>query len=118
MARKIFLVGRPHGMSDRDFQGMFNGKSKEAVLRMDFKDVIDHINRFDELRKRYEAIKPGAIIKHNGIKKMVTCVRNVSSDFTIHAIDYKGETTTFPYDATVQLTGAHIDVGDFLKLLS
>ena len=122
VARKIFLVGRPGGIPDRDFQGMFNGKNKEAVFKMEVDEVLKCVENFEDLLRRYEYarnnIVPGAVIKHNGLKKIVTCVTDAEHTYTIHAIDYKGETTVFPYEPSIQATGARVDVSMFLRLLS
>ena len=122
IARKIFLAGRPGGIPDRDFQAMFHGKSKEAVFKMEVDEVLKCVENFEDLLRRYEYarnnIVPGAVIKHNGLKKIVTCVTDAEHTYTIHAIDYKGETTVFPYDPSIQATGARVDVSMFLRLLS
>ena len=121
IARSIFLVGRPNGISDRDFQGIFNGKSKEEVFKMDFKDVLRKIEIFEDVVRRYDYartyIVPGVIVKHDGVKKLVTCVKDSGKEIIIHAMSLEGETTTFPYDMTVQVTGTRVDVGMLLQLL-
>ena len=80
IARRIFLVGRPNGMPDRDFQAIFDGKSKEEVFKMDFKDVLRRIEIFEDAVRRYDYarthIAPGVIVKHDGIKKLVICVKD------------------------------------------